>query len=109
MLEEDAFGAVHPRDAMLPEAVLLFLRLYTGTSGGGKRLERQENETVILERDTFEAFWIELRDGWKTAWSKEYREMDDGRLLENVRRYMKDWMLLREEGDFASFFRQSES
>lgn len=100
MLEEDAFGAVHPRDAMLPEAVLLFCGYIQELLEEG-RLERQENETVILERDTFEAFWVELRDGWKTAWSKEYREMDDGRLLENVRRYMKDWMLLREEGDLC--------
>ena len=100
MLEEDAFGAIHPRDAMLPEAVLLFCAYIQELLEAG-RLERQENETVILERDTFEAFWIELRDGWKTAWSKEYREMDDGRLLENVRRYMKDWMLLREEGELC--------
>ena len=48
MLEEDAFGAVHPRDAMLPEAVLLFCAYIQELLEAG-RLERQENETVILE------------------------------------------------------------
>ena len=33
------------------------------------------------------------------TWSKEFREMDEERLLERMLQYMKNWMMLREEAD----------
>lgn len=70
--EEDSYGTIHPRDAQLPETVLLVC--------AGIR------EQVAAGR-------------WKEAWSKEYREMEAGRLAAAVKDYMKDWMMLRQDGD----------
>jgi len=40
---------------------------------------------------------LDCKKHWNKAWSKEYREMDDKKVVENVKKYMKDWMMLREK------------
>ena len=92
--EDDCYGAVHPRDAMLPEVVLLVCAQLRSEVEAGK-LSRQENECVILSQAEFTEMVLSCRRTWENAWSKEYREMDDKKLLENVFDYMKNWLLLR--------------
>lgn len=100
MLEtEDRFGREHPRNAMLPEIVLLVCAEIRS------RLEQGEfstngNECIDISFGEFEKLVLSCREKWKEAWSKEYREMDECRLLHHVREYMADWMMLRckEEG-----------
>ena len=94
--EDDCYGAVHPRDAMLPEVVLLVCAQLRSEVEAGK-LFRQENECVILSQAEFTEMVLSCRRTWENAWSKEYREMDDKKLLENVFDYMKNWLLLRRE------------
>ena len=94
--EDDCYGAVHPRDAMLPEVVLLVCAQLRSEVEAGK-LSRQENECVILSQAEFTEMVLSCRRTWENAWSKEYREMDDKKLLENVFDYMKNWLLLRRE------------
>lgn len=97
--EDDCYGAVHPRDAMLPEIVLLI-----GTQirdlVENRKLQKQDNETIVLSREAFSEIVLECRRRWEDAWSKEYREMEEQKFLENVENYMKNWMMLRdrEEG-----------
>lgn len=94
--EDDCYGSVHPRDAMLPEVVLLVCAQLRSEVEAGK-LSRQENECVILSQAEFTEMVLSCRRTWENAWSKEYREMDDKKLLENVFDYMKNWLLLRRE------------
>lgn len=94
--EDDCYGAVHPRDAMLPEVVLLVCAQLRSEVEAGK-LSRQENECVILSQAEFTEMVLSCRRTWENAWSKEYREMDDKKLIENVFDYMKNWLLLRRE------------
>lgn len=94
--EDDCYGAVHPRDAMLPEVVLLVCAQLRSEVEAGK-LSRQENECVILSQAEFTEMVLLCRRTWENAWSKEYREMDDKKLIENVFDYMKNWLLLRRE------------
>ena len=98
VLEEEPFGAVHPREAMLPEAVMLFCAWVQDQLQKGV-LQRREDDCVALSREDFRAAVRQLREAWREAWSKEYREMEEEKLLENLTRYMRDWMLLREEGE----------
>ena len=37
----------------------------------------------------------DCRMALKDAWSKEYREMEEDKLIEAVASYMKNWMMLR--------------
>ena len=37
------------------------------------------------------------RKEWKKGWSKEFREMEETKLIETVRTYMENWMMIRWE------------
>ena len=91
---DDCYGTVHPRDAMLPEAVLLVCAKIQEKVVSGK-WKKQENECIYLTRQEFADLIVECRMSWKSAWSKEFREMDEDRLLETVLGYMKNWMMVR--------------
>ena len=93
--EDDCYGKVHPRDAMLSEIVLLFTSQIQEELQSGK-LSKQEDETILMDDVQFRKAILECRKKWNQAWSKEYREMDDKKFVENVKRYMKDWMMIRE-------------
>lgn len=97
MLEEGGeFGTAHPRDAMLPEAVLLICGRIRQLVNTGE-LVRDEDECIRMSRGEFCRLILELREGWREAWSREFREMDDEKLLNRILSYMKDWMMLKEE------------
>ena len=95
---DDCYGMVHPRDAMLPEAVLLLCaelqkKLYDG------KLQKKENECIYLSRNEFAEIVFDCRNQWSDAWSKEFREMDEKKLLETILEYMEHWMMLVYDGD----------
>lgn len=99
MLEEDdCYGKVHPRDAMLPEVVLLLCAHIQQMLREGK-LVKQENEIIAITKQNFYNLILECREKWSLGWSKEYREMDECKLVDVVKNYMESWMLVREYED----------
>lgn len=101
MLEEDdCYGKVHPRDAMLPEIVLLVCAHIRQILCEGK-LVKQENETVTITKQQFLELILTCRKKWSAGWSKEYREMDEGKLVDTIMNYMKSWMFIRESKDMV--------
>lgn len=95
---DDCCGSVHPRDAMLPEVVLLLCgQIRKAVSEG--RLEKQENEQIYTTGKQLSDLILSCRRMWGAGWSKEYREMDEERLVEQVLEYMADWLMIRQEGD----------
>lgn len=99
MLEEDdCYGRVHPRDAMLPEIVLLICaRIQKHLKEGG--LVKDEQERICMTGDQFAEMILSCRREEGVGWSKEYREMEESRLIATVFGYMRDWMFLRKEED----------
>lgn len=95
---DDCYGTVHPRDAMLPEAVLLVCQKIQDDLDIGK-LEKTENERIFMSRKKFADLVHECRDKWLTGWSKEFREMDEKKLLETIVKYMEDWLMIRCENE----------
>ncbi len=93
---EDRYGRFHPRDAMLPEVVLLICADIRSRVENGM-LDKRENESIFIGTSDFEKLVWDCRETWKEAWSKEYREMEKRKLIENVRKYMTDWMMLRRQ------------
>lgn len=93
---DDCYGFVHPRDAMLPEIVLLVCARIQKELAEGT-LEKQENELIDMTQEEFADLILSCRREWSGGWSKEYREMDEGRLIENVLEYMKNWMMIRRD------------
>ncbi len=101
MLEEDdCYGKVHPRDAMLPEIVLLVCAHIQQVLREGE-LVKQENETIAITKQQFSELILTCSKKWSTGWSKEYREMDEGKLVDTVKNYMKEWMFIREGKDMV--------
>lgn len=95
---DDCYGTVHPRDAMLPEAVLLVCQKIQDELAIGK-LEKTENERIFMSRKKFADLVHECRDKWLAGWSKEFREMDEKKLLGTIVKYMEDWLMIRCENE----------
>ncbi len=98
--EDDCYGKVHPRDAMLPEIVLLVCAHIQQMFRAGE-VVKQENEMIIFTERQFSELVLLCRQKWSMGWSKEYREMDEGKLVDTVKNYMKEWMLIRQSGDMV--------
>lgn len=97
MLEEDdCYGNVHPKDAMLPEIVLLVCGKIRDMVDNHK-INRADNEWIYIGTAEFEQLIWQCRESFKGAWSKEYREMNRDRLIRNVTMYMQAWMMIRKE------------
>ena len=83
---------------MLPEAVLLLCAEIQNALHDGK-LAKKENECISLPGSKFREIVLGCRKKWKDAWSKEFREMDEDRLLDAILEYMEQWMMLTRDGD----------
>ena len=95
--EEDTYGIVHPKDAMLSELVLLLCTRISEAVRQGE-VKRGEDELLWIEEKQFYDWIGECRDRWQAAWSKEYREMDWEKLVQTIESYMENWMLLKRDG-----------
>ena len=97
MLEEDdCYGKVHPRNAVISEVVLLVcgqIRRYVSTG----KFKKQENETISITETEFKNLIVNCQRKWKAGWSKEFREMETEKLVRTIKDYMLDWMFIREE------------
>lgn len=93
--EEDSYGRLHPRDAQLPEVILLLGGMIRENVEAG-RWEPEADETVCISQEEFISLVTACQEKWKAAWSKEYREMEPDRLGAAVKWYMKDWMMMKE-------------
>lgn len=94
MLEEtDCYGMVHPREAMLPELVLLVCAEICRMAEDGK-LARGADERITVTDTGFMEIVSSCRERWRDAWSKEYREMEPEKIGKAVKDYMRQWMLL---------------
>ena len=93
--EGESFGEMHPREAMLPELVLLLCGLIREKADEGVWKERYDGCIVVSTKE-FQKEIYHCRDKYRLAWSKEYREMEDAKLLTAVIAYMKSWMMIDE-------------
>lgn len=90
--EDDAYGRVHPREAMLPELVMLLCGEIRGEAAA-ERLQQEEDGRIYIDEERFARLLLRCRGRWKDAWSKEYREMEQEKLLKTVKDYLTYWMM----------------
>ena len=91
---DDCYGLVHLRDAMLPEIVL---RVCNGIQKEILKghLLKGDNELIFTTSGQMSDIILQCRKNHSAGWSKEYREMNEELLVENVLEYMKNWMMIR--------------
>lgn len=94
---DDCYGAVHPKDAMLPEIVLLVCAEIRKEVSDGS-LKKRDDECIYTTKERVSEVILHCRSVWSDGWSKEYREMEAERLVENVLTYMAVWLMLRYDG-----------
>lgn len=80
---DDCYGNVHPRDAQISESVLIVCAEIQRQLTEGQ-LELQEDECIAMTKQAFSRIITNCRNKWKNAWSKEYCEMDEDRLVETI-------------------------
>lgn len=96
--EDDVYGRVHPRDAMLPELIALLQGEIRREVSEG-RLQCGEDGRICMKTEAFDNLLLALRSKWKDTFSKEFREMEQEKLLRTVKSYLISWMMAAEEGD----------
>lgn len=102
-LEEDIFGRQHPKDGMLPEVVLLFCERLRDQIVKGK-MKRDGVDIVRISVDKFQKQLLRCRQENYEGFSKEYREMNDEKLVSEVVSYMKEWkMIVQYEDEIAIY------
>lgn len=94
VMEEECFGDRHPKDAMLPELVMMVCREIRDEIDEGVLL-READDTVLLEQKHFLHLLKVCREKYDTGWSKEYRTMSIDKLCTEVSEYMLNWMMLK--------------
>lgn len=99
MDEDDCFGSKHPRDAMIAELVLIVCAEIRSRVNEGV-LFKEQDECVKVSKQQFVSLINLCKGKYDSAWSKEYREMNLDKLVEEIILYMENWMLLSksEEG-----------
>lgn len=103
MDEEECFGERHPREAMLPELVLILCRSIREKAETGV-WEKRQDECIVVSQKEFQTELYYCRNRYGQAWSKEYREMEDTKFLITVISYMKSWMMIEEcDGDIVIY------
>lgn len=91
---DDCYGLLHPRDAMLPEIVLLVCKGIQKEILNGHLL-KGDNELIFTTFGQMSDIILQCRKNHSAGWSKEYREINEELLVENVLEYMKNWMMIR--------------
>jgi uncharacterized protein (TIGR02678 family) len=103
MEEGDCFGSRHPKDAMLPELVMMICREIRQEIKEGVLL-RESDDTVSLDQRHFYHLLSVCKEKYDAGWSKEYRAMNMEKLLAEVSEYMVNWMMLKKvDGMFRIF------
>lgn len=103
MEEDDCYGERYPKDSMLSELVLLICKEIRERVREGV-VRKESDESVRLKKEQLEDLIFQCKEKYGSAWSKEYREMEQSRLVEQAVFYMEDWMLLSRNGDDITIY-----
>ena len=57
---------------------------------------KRQDGCIVVSKKEFQEELYDCRHRYSPAWSKEYREMEDDKLLTAVISYMKSWMMIDE-------------
>jgi len=98
MMEDACFGEWHPREATIAEIILNLGHEIRKAVETGDMI-RGNDDTIYVSETMFHLLIENCKEKYSAGWSKEYREMDNVKLIRVLEEYMIAWMLLRREGE----------
>lgn len=98
MDRENNFGDKHPGNSACSEIVVLICAEIR-KKAKKEIFSRNENDCIVVSRETFKKLLKECKEKYGCGWSKEYREMAFDKLVRTISSYMEGWMLLKEKDE----------
>lgn len=96
LAEHEPFKNVFPTNKSISDVVVFFNTLVIEKFEKGK-LIRESNDTILISEIEFSKVISELKERYGRGFSKEYREMNEEELKEQVLEYMKEFDMIRKE------------
>lgn len=96
LAEHEPFKNVFPTNKSISDVVVFFNTLIIEKFEKGK-LIRESNDTILILEIEFSKVISELKERYGRGFSKEYREMNEEELKEQVLEYMKEFDMIRKE------------
>lgn len=97
--DKTPIGNYHPKTNMLSEIVLLVCHKVIEMSKDARKAKVDDEDTIRMTQSKFQDILYTLKKQYQSLWSKEYRDMANEKYVFLVKQYMKNWMMMKEDGD----------
>lgn len=102
LAEHEPFKNVFPSNKSISD-VVLFMNTILSEKLENKELQKEDNDTILISEIEFSNIIKNLQENYSKGFSKEYREMDEIKLQEQILDYMKDFDMIRYEKDLKQY------
>lgn len=100
MHSETGFGTVFPGTAMICEIALMVCGKIRNKVEAG-RIIKNDDDIIYISNEEFVRIIIDCKEDFAEGWSKEYREMNDQKLIQDILEYMQKWMFISQTNDMV--------
>lgn len=102
LAEHEPFKNVFPSNKSVSD-VVLFMNKILCEKLENKEFQKEDNDTILISEIEFSNIIKNLQENYSKGFSKEYREMDEIKLQEQILDYMKDFDMIRYEKDLKQY------
>lgn len=96
--ENDRLKEVFPSNSGISD-IILHLNKKIFCEVKSNKLHRKVNDIIILNKEEFKKIIKELKNEKSIGWSKEYRECSLDKLMNDILKYMKEFLMVDEDED----------
>ena len=96
LAEHEPFKNVYPANKSISD-VVLFMNTILSEKLENNEFQKEENDTILISEIEFSNIIKNLKENYSRGFSKEYREIDEVKLQEQILDYMTDFDMIRYE------------
>lgn len=102
LAEHEPFKNVFPANKSISD-VVLFMNTILIERLENNEFKKEENDSILISEIEFSNIIKNLKENYSRGFSKEYREMDEIKLQEQILDYMTDFDMIRYEKDLKQY------
>ena len=102
LAEHEPFKNVFPANKSISD-VVLFMNTILSERLENNEFKKEENDSILISEIEFSNIIKNLKENYSRGFSKEYREMDEIKLQEQILDYMTDFDMIRYEKDLKQY------